>query len=647
MAPLLRLLLKRRTAIFAVLLTAVGARKSRSETDLPNLKSRYRSTKVGGQLLRFPFGSKVINVKEYGAKGDGATDDTAAILNAIKYVSKFSRPHPWLSTIVYFPTGIYIVSDTLQRVDEDGKFQPHLCLIGDGPERSIIKLRENSLGYGDRTQPKAVIRTTSGLIFTRTGVTEGGRDYLRLGEGNEGFGNIVEGITVSVEPGNPGAIGIDFLGNNIAAIRNVDIVSSDGHCGISMDRKWCGPALVRDVTISNFCTGFSISNSQYSVTINNLKIAGSSVRGLANRGNVLSVKNLFIQIIAGIGIENDGVGAMIVGSNFAITGRGEDAISNSGFMEVDRIDKQGTWSPYKRSETQSHNVGRVPAAIRWSDTVPAFIDPPQPEDNGDWVSVTQYGAKSDLSFDSTAAFQSALSSGAKFVHIPSGTYKISSTLEISNSIEVVDGLFSTINVPGPLQYIFKTREDRTGPLWITRLGVETTNNVAYIIDHSAKHHLYISDVAGGAGLFRRTSEGGVVVTENTAAQSISIAGDAPVSLCQFNTEGRGVRIVNDGAPLFIHGFKTEDINTVLINMNGASSEIMGGFLYRVRRGEYQQPAFINLNSTLKSCYAEEAFALNAAYETHLISQVANTVKVVLRGDLLPRNNFGKIFYGQY
>ena len=52
------------------------------------------------------------NVKWYGAKGDGTTDDTAAFINALQYNrnSLFSLKDPM---VVYVPPGDYVVSNTL------------------------------------------------------------------------------------------------------------------------------------------------------------------------------------------------------------------------------------------------------------------------------------------------------------------------------------------------------------------------------------------------------------------------------------------------------------------------------------------------------------------------------------------------------
>lgn len=49
----------------------------------------------------------IVNVKSYGAAGDGVTDDLAAIVNAYNYAASVKG---WL----YFPDGTYLISDTLE-----------------------------------------------------------------------------------------------------------------------------------------------------------------------------------------------------------------------------------------------------------------------------------------------------------------------------------------------------------------------------------------------------------------------------------------------------------------------------------------------------------------------------------------------------
>ena len=49
--------------------------------------------------------AQTVSVKDFGAKGDGVTDDTVAIQNAINAIST-------IGAVLYFPSGIYKVSST-------------------------------------------------------------------------------------------------------------------------------------------------------------------------------------------------------------------------------------------------------------------------------------------------------------------------------------------------------------------------------------------------------------------------------------------------------------------------------------------------------------------------------------------------------
>ena len=72
--------------------------------------------------------SKVINVAYFGAKGNGTTDDTTAIQNAINAATGSLTGYK-----IYFPPGIYKISQTISV----GAKQ-NIYLVGDGPNVSVI-----------------------------------------------------------------------------------------------------------------------------------------------------------------------------------------------------------------------------------------------------------------------------------------------------------------------------------------------------------------------------------------------------------------------------------------------------------------------------------------------------------------------------
>jgi hypothetical protein len=106
--------------------------------------------------------------------------------------------------------------------------------------------------------------------------TSGGKDYTHKGEGNDAYDNFIEHLTIDVGNGNPGAIGIDYLANNLGAVRDVTVRApgDSGAVGIAMLRKWPGPALLQQVNVQGFDTGIAVGNTEYGVTLDHIRLSG-------------------------------------------------------------------------------------------------------------------------------------------------------------------------------------------------------------------------------------------------------------------------------------------------------------------------------------------------------------------------------------
>lgn len=74
-----------------------------------------------------PWTDKKFNVKDYGAKGDGVTDDEAAIQSALDA----ARASPW--STIYLPAGAYLVSSGFNPPSQ-------VRWLGDGAKRTAIKV---------------------------------------------------------------------------------------------------------------------------------------------------------------------------------------------------------------------------------------------------------------------------------------------------------------------------------------------------------------------------------------------------------------------------------------------------------------------------------------------------------------------------
>ena len=83
------------------------------------------------------------SVRDFGAVGDGTTDDTAAINRALYQL--FARENfPRIRRSLFFPAGVYVVTDEI-KIPTYGK------LVGEGPNSSIIKNTSATPSYVART----------------------------------------------------------------------------------------------------------------------------------------------------------------------------------------------------------------------------------------------------------------------------------------------------------------------------------------------------------------------------------------------------------------------------------------------------------------------------------------------------------------
>jgi hypothetical protein len=594
----------------------------------------------------FPPDSGIIDVRRFGAVGDGIADDTKAILRAIAELPAYDKNHPIAPRIVYFPAGTYRVSDTIARKDAGGRFEPNLVLIGESRQATIIKLPDRASGYGDVSHPKAVIHTASGLKFS-SDPRDGGRDYANQGEGNEAFTNTVENLTIDVGSGNPGAIGIDYLANNEGAVRNVTIEAHGAAAvGLSMIRRWPGPGLISNVSIIGFDIGVDIAWTELSMTFDKVRITGSRQYGLRNRSNVVSFHDLEIVTEAGYGLANAAADGLIVGIGGRISGRGTGPLQNIGTVNF----KDVAARDYRSAEGSVVDApldGVFQGSRRVSDPewrLP-IRSPPEPDPAGtaEWVNIEKYGAVPDPKINSTAAFVAAFHSDARVIYIPTGEYFVEGPISVGNNIERVEGMFSIIatgwgyhsatsDTPHSL---FVTPPSRRTNFFIRRLTVgKTYGDVFAVVDHHGGAALVMSDISAFA-MVNRFAEGGPVFGENIAAGYVYVAGPAGAWLRQLDTEGHGVRIQNNGSPLWMLGVKSEQTNTLAQTTNGGATEVVGALVYRVFGTDPQRPLFVNVDGRLAASYAEEAFRSDAFYSVHLDSDVGGEHRVV-RAEQLPR-----------
>lgn len=111
--------------------------------------TRYRTapataTRTAPALRPLPPTNEWSNVRRYGARGDGVSDDTAAIQKAIDS-----------SRVVYLPLGFYVVNDTI-------RLRPDSVLVGLHPGLTQLLLPNDSPAYQGVGTPKALLESARG-----------------------------------------------------------------------------------------------------------------------------------------------------------------------------------------------------------------------------------------------------------------------------------------------------------------------------------------------------------------------------------------------------------------------------------------------------------------------------------------------------
>ena len=106
-----------------------------------------------------------VNIHTLGVKGDGVTDDTVALQNAI-------NQHP----VLYFPSGRYLLHDTLT-------LRPDSVLIGLHPSTTQFDLSDGTPGFEGPDAPKPLLLAPSGgaNIVTGLGIFTGGFNPRAVG----------------------------------------------------------------------------------------------------------------------------------------------------------------------------------------------------------------------------------------------------------------------------------------------------------------------------------------------------------------------------------------------------------------------------------------------------------------------------------
>jgi hypothetical protein len=388
-------------------------------------------------------------------------------------------------------------------------------------------------------------------------------------------------------------------------------------------------------------------------------LRGQGEIALRNSGNTISMRDVRIETAA-VGIVNDVASGLIVADAVSFVPMGKHAVfaRNVGYLTLRRAASGADRPLASRFERGGTFLGT--SAL--SEFGPQWRLPPPPSatrrasaalpDPSQWANVVTFGAQPDSDQDSTAGIQAALSSGARAVYLPTGRYAISRPLEVPASVQHIAGMMSVLTVGNRVPSF--TREQGMlrvssggGTLTVHRLALDNMGKGHQVgFEHAGARSVVLRDhIGGGVKLCRRAS-GGPLVLENTVGP-LDVSGPAGVWASQLNIEGQGTLIRNHGTPLAILGLKTEQNATVLENVAGGQTEILGGLFYMVFPPAEARPALTNAGGgRVFAAYTESAYRPGAIYTEHMVQLEPGTRRVRVRATDLPARGLGRVSPGQ-
>ena len=408
----------------------------------------------GDAYGRLPHGPGFRNVRDFGASGDGVTDDTAAFIRALDEARGSVREKTPAN--VYVPPGDYLISDTLI-------VWRATLLAGDADDPPTLVLRTNSPGFDDPEKPKPMVVTALGYnIDAATRDWRTRTDQLG-GSTNNTFWITVRHLNLKIDPGNPGAWGLYWLVAQQTSLRNVTIDAGDGQ-GCLKSMWWGGGGAISHVRLIGGDYGWHVQEtSQWvlrsaelrgqrkaSLQLNDvwnfslLDVRFERTAPMVTRGGAVSlIDSSFADIAGNAAIDSQGT-ALILQN---VTTRGVQTVVRDALPA--RPEGETTVARWAAGAAMVDGKALPGATHDLSDTLPAAPErlpsPPYPTMTARTRSVTEFGANGDGSTDDTAAVQRALNESEE-VFFPEGNYVVSEPLKLWPTSKLFGEMWSVITL---------------------------------------------------------------------------------------------------------------------------------------------------------------------------------------------------------
>ena len=248
-----------------------------------------------------------VNVHDFGATGDGTTDDTAALNRAIQqiYIESENLNDPRTRRTIYIPGGTYLTSNVIS-------IPPNTSLQGDGPNSTIIKLQ-----YGNLS-----VANTSDSAFQSGGT---------IGSGSA---TLPSNITID---------GIRFFNSNLSIERPIFNIDSAENVRITNTAFVSGTN--PGSNYPNVVEILSTTSSTQYVTLDGVQIlnGGNGIVNLGSTTRALRVTNSIYDNISNVAIVHGSMDSLSsVNNYYGTVGSFSSTVNSTNFSSFGEVFVAGT-----------------------------------------------------------------------------------------------------------------------------------------------------------------------------------------------------------------------------------------------------------------------------------------------------------------
>ncbi|KAJ7507380.1 exo-beta-1,3-glucanase [Mycena galericulata] len=469
------------------------------------------------------------NVKNYGAKGDGVTDDTAAINSAISAGNRCGNETCQSSTLtpalVYFPSGTYLVSTPIIPYY-------YTALVGDANNRPTLLA---SAGFNGIAVIDADVYTgsTTGVWNCPSSSQEW---YCPVNNFFRSVRNFV--IDTTRMPASSYGTGLHWQVGQATSLINVHVemstASGNKHQGIYMENGSGG--FMADLSFNGGAFGMWISNQQFTIhnvvitnadtgiyqlwnwgfTFKDIQISGCRVgiglttggltEAAQTAGSIVVLDSSISATLAAVQTTTDqstSLGGSIVLQNVnlngspvgVLDGAGHNLLAGGGtvnqYVLGNLYSGTATQGTYSTAPTPGVNLPPALLDATSSNNGVFFRTRPQYETYApsEFVSAKANGVVCNGSTDATAALQNFINEfwGCKILYLDAGTCKVTGTITVPTGTIILGEFWTTILASG------SAFSDATNPTPVLKVGQVGDSGGVEISD------IVISTTAGSAG----------------------------------------------------------------------------------------------------------------------------------------------------